>query len=162
MGRYKQQDSDGWRVLDRVALPSEVAEELDRKLSERLERERQNAVQASSLGTAAELRDITAKKPTILQAWEEPFLAWGGPTLKVLSREDVEADAAGMEARSQDADAKKRRKAAHKMIGARGEYRKLAQLPEDWRQQLDTIEAVGVHLNLTHPFHLNLTHGLCA
>lgn len=141
MGRYnKQHDNDGWRVLDHVALPSEVAEELNRELSERIERERQDSAQTSFLGAASEPRDVKTKPPNSLLAWEEPFLAWSGPTLKVLSREDVEADAAGMESRSQDADAKKRKKAAHKMIGARGEHRKLAQLPEDWRQQLDIIE----------------------
>lgn len=142
MGRNKQQDNDGWRVLDRVALPSEVAEAMDRELYERLERERQQEAQARILDAVPEPRDTRVKPPVSLLTWEEPFLDWEGPTLKVLSREDVEADAAGMEARSQDADAKKRKKAAHKLVGARGEYRKLAQLPEDWRQQLDALETV--------------------
>ena len=42
--------------------------------------------------------------------------------------------------------------------------------PEPWASFLEQIDRVaphlgklvGVHLNWTHPFHPNLTHGLCA
>lgn len=143
MGRNSQQQSkDGWRVLDHVALPFELAEELDRELMERIERERHEAAQARALDSESEPREIKGKAPTGSLAWTEPFLDWGGPAHKVLRREDVETDAANMDVRSQDADAKKRKKAAHKLLGSRGEYRKLAPLPTEWRQELDAIEIV--------------------
>ena len=46
-----------------------------------------------------------------------------------------------MDSRLQDSDAKGRKSVLHKLMFARGEYRKLAQLPSDWRVQLDEIQA---------------------
>lgn len=144
MGRnYQQQQvKDGWRILEYVALPFDLAEELDREEKERIEREQLQARQVHLDDWGHEVQDSKAKSPPASAlTWLEPYQDWGGPTLKVLSREEVEADAAGMEARSQDADAKKRKKALHKNMAARGEHRKLAQLPSAWREELDAIEA---------------------
>ncbi len=142
---YRQEGKDdGWRVLDGVALPFDLAEELAREEDERAERvreEQQRRLQDHREESEAQSRATPVKLPGKCLSWKEPFRYWGGPTLKVLSAEDVDRDAAAIEARVQEADEKRRKSALYKLMANRGEYRKLARLPDDWREQLDDIEA---------------------
>lgn len=136
---YPEQENDGWRVLELVALPPDLADQLDREERRREEQRREQQVRDAE--RYAEPKVATTRRSGKGLPWTEPFRNWGGPVLKVLSSEDVEKDAAAMESRSQDAEAKSRKSAIHKLMASRGEYRKLARIPSDWRQQLDEIEA---------------------
>lgn len=145
MYRQQEEKDDGWRVLDGVALPLELAEALAQEEYERAERvreerERQRQLQNQREESEAQSRTTQASVFGKSLSWKEPFRTWGGPILKVLSAEDVNRDAAAVEARIQDADEKRRKSAWHKLIASRGEYRKLAPLPEDWRERLDEFE----------------------
>ncbi len=142
---YRQEvENDGWRVLDGVALPFGLAEELAQEEYERAERlreERQRQLQERVAESETQSKSPPVKLPSMCLCWQEPFRYWGGPILKVLSAEDVNRDAAAIEARVQEADDKRRRSAFYKLVASRGEYRKLAPVPDDWKEQLDEIEA---------------------
>ncbi|MFA6064156.1 MAG: AAA family ATPase [Gallionella sp.] len=142
---YRQEvEDDGWRILDGVALPFDLAEELAQEEYERAERvreERQRQLQEHVAESETQFRATPVKRPSKCLSWQEPFRCWGGPTLKVLSAEDVDRDASAVDARIQEADEKRHKSALHKLIASRGEYRKLARVPDDWREQLDEIEA---------------------
>lgn len=145
MYRQQEEKDDGWRILDGVALPFDLAEALAQEEYERAqrvreERERQRQLQKQLEESEAQTRATQASAPGKSLCWKEPFRFWGGPILKVLSAEDVNRDAAAVDARLQDADEKRRKSAWHKLVASRGEYRKLAPLPEDWRERLDELE----------------------
>ena len=135
-----QQTDDGCRILNRVALPIDLADRLDRESQEHIERERFEA-ELRATKSDAEQKVTRSKSSESRSTWLEPFYDESSPILKVLSRADIESDLNAMEARSQDEDAKRRKSALYKIIAARGEYRKLSQIPLDWRNELGQIEA---------------------
>jgi ATP-dependent Lon protease len=132
-GQLKEEE--GWRISGGVTIPDELADELDREEQVRDE-QRRTAEEAE-----AKLQRVTPDPSGQGQSWTDLFSEWSGPTYKVLSREEVEKDAEASDARSQDVDVRRRKSALHKLLARRGQYRKLATLPDNWRHQLDAIEA---------------------
>lgn len=140
---FREQENGEWRILEFVALPFNLAEQLDREEAEREERqreERRRLQEKNDVQVGFQMTEVAPKRSGKGLSWTELFRDWGGPVLKVLSIEDVERDAAAMDSRTQDYDAKKRKSALHTLISGRGEYRKLARLPDDWREKLAEIE----------------------
>lgn len=87
-------------------------------------------------------RKTVAKMPAGAARRSNPLADWNGPTLKLFSWQALEQDQDTLDTREQDSEAKQRKVAAHRRMMRRGEYRRLAPLPADWRVQLDEIEAL--------------------
>jgi len=129
----KRADDEGksWPIWEHVAVSAEVAAEL------KYERQARRAEEEA----ARPLSEIPEGLPDA-PAVSSTLAAWNGPTLKLFSWEALEQDRATMETLGQDSDDRQRKSAIHERLLQRGEYRRLARLPADWRTQLDEIEAL--------------------
>ena len=128
------QEDGHWPMWEHVAVSAEVAAALAREKQEAQDA-RQRA-RAREKAAHAEVAASEAAGPP-----DDPVAAWDGPRLKLFSRDELARDAALTDTRHQDPEARQRKSALHALLTERGEYRRLAPLPADWRAQLDAIEA---------------------
>jgi len=133
----KRADDEGksWPIWEYVAVSAEVAAEL------KYERQLRDAARRAEEAAARLLSEIPKDLPDAPPA-SSALAAWNGPTLKVFSWEALEQDRATMETLGQDSDDRQRKSAIHERLLQRGDYRRLARLPDDWRTQLDQIEVL--------------------
>ena len=131
--RVGQQDGS-WLMWERIAVSAEVAAALARE-----RQEEHDARQRARAREEAARAPVAATECAGLP--DDPVAAWDGPRLKLFSRDELARDAAQTDTRHQDPEARQRKSALHALLTERGEYRRLAPLPADWRAQLDAIEA---------------------
>jgi hypothetical protein len=93
MRRSSQESNDGWRILDVLALPEGLANELDCEEEQRRRQRREERM----AGEREPMSFLTKSNVEASPLWIERFVDWGGLTLKVLSKEDVEQDAAALD-----------------------------------------------------------------
>ena len=135
MAKSADDEAKNWPIWDRVAVSAEVAAELKH------ERHLRDIARRAEEEAARPLREVLECTPDESHL-SGTLAAWNGPTLKLFSWEALEQDRATMDTWGQDSDDRQRKSAVHERLLQRGDYRRLARLPDDWRTQLDEIEAL--------------------
>ena len=125
-------EEHGWSIWSGVAVSPEVASELKRA------KQVQDAIRRADEHKAIVSSGTAETAATSLQK-NSCCADWSGPILQLFEWDELTHDQASTDAH-QDSEARERKAAVHRRLMARGAFRRLACLPEDWRAQLDGIE----------------------
>ncbi len=141
----------GWKYHDEVAVPELVADALAAEAA------RVSAAEEAKAEAAEAARVAAKKSKTEIVPWGIESPARTGARMRVFDRAEVERFAASLP--PGDSDQSKRKNEIIKLMRRRGEFRKLATMPKDWRARLDEFAAqfpnvVEVTQYLRHAFAL--------
>jgi ATP-dependent Lon protease len=139
--------TDTWTgdyALSRFDLPAGVKDSLHERLEALADQAHARRLQQRDERLAKANEEKANKSASSALTWKEPIdpASATHPLLKIFSREDVEALFAAEKdgTRSCEVMDTKRAEALCRRLAAGGEYRRLGQLPVDWKTQLDSIE----------------------
>jgi len=125
---------EGWTYHHRVAVPGLVADAIAADAA------RAEAEVAYEKEARALLERLAPKPDPVKNIeWGFDSPAGSGPHTKVFDRSEAERFEAVMP--PGDSDQKKRKEEIVKLLRRRGEYRRLAALPDDWRERLNAFAA---------------------
>jgi len=137
---YYEQYESLFLPLDLVAeLQAKYEDGLAARIKE-LEATRRQQAEERAVKKQAKEDAESAEDQKSEPQWENPLADHRGPLLKIFDSDDVTHYASTLET-STDAEQRRRAKALIAMLQKNGELRKLATIPEQWRQDLDQLSA---------------------
>ncbi len=125
-----------WKTWKGLALPRAETEALEAEAKRRREAADATREMEKIWEAAARQEEHTAAKTV---PWGSDSPASTGKRMQVFDRAEAEGFEAAMA--PGDSDQKKRKEELVKLLRRRGEYRRLATIPEDWRERLDEFAA---------------------